>query len=142
MNKILLSELIAAVAAQEHSQTTCELSTLNENEDLTTIAVDKTVQVGDFCVITLSYNVMLENDQDVGGLVCSGLDPNTDNTALDVKLDNVLVTMDGEDYSADELRDNFYFKSEILASPMNDLTPLVVDGLLKQILPEYAVSSI
>lgn len=142
MNKILLSELIAAVAAQEHSQTTCELSTLNENEDLTTIAVDKTVQVGDFCVITLSYNVMLENDQDVGGLVCSGLDPNTDNTALDVKLDNVLVTMDGEDYSADELRDNFFFKSEILASPMNDLTPPVVDGLLKQILPEYAVSSI
>lgn len=142
MNKILLSELIAAIAAQPEIKKSCALSTLEEGEDLTTIKVENSIELKDIGSVVLMYEVLLDHDEEVGGLVCSGIDPNTENTWVQLTLNNdAQLMMGGHLYTTDELLDSTDFKEAILDSELNQLTMDEVDGMLKQILPEYAVNS-
>lgn len=120
-------------------QILCVLDTLKETDDLTQITVDNVISFNGL-TITLCSEVIL--DEDNGMTVCSGVDQNTENTSLHIACaDDMTFELDGETYTADELCALNDFHEAVLATQLSDLSMDTVDGLLKQILPCYAVSA-
>lgn len=141
MKKLLVSELIHAVngLATSEIRTTCELSTLVDFDDHSTIMVDRTATITGGHEVVLTYEVRLEQQE--GKLVCTGVDPNPENTYVHLELGDIALVYEGEDWEPSELASVTAFKQLILDTQLNSLTMDVVDSLLKQILVDYAVSS-
>lgn len=143
MNVLPLDKIINLInnSKDEDFKTSCELSTLNESEDRTTIMVDNTVTLGKNSVV-LTYEVDLCEAEN--SLRCVGVDPNPETVWLHINFDGLLIQHDGFDYDAVEaveLAQLTDVKEMILSSKLNSLTMDDVDHLLKQILITDAVNA-
>ena len=138
MKKTLISELIQAIANAnlDEIKVSSELSTLVEFNDHSTIMVDKELNIDGFGGITLTYEVMLNKDEQ-GHLVCSGVDANTENTYIHFNHNGVLI-FESDEYEPTELASVTAFKQEILNTKLNSMSDETVNHLLKQILIDYA----
>ena len=141
MRKLLVSELIHAINGlkEEEIITQIVLSTLEEQGELTTVMVDRIATIGQHTV-TLVYEVILDEDEN-GKLVCSGVDPNTENTWVHLDFKDTVFEFEECEYDSSELANLTSFKELILASQIQDLTFDTVNHILKKILIDYAVSS-
>lgn len=139
MNLLSLDQIIKSINDSKDGEikTVCELSTLNEGEDRSTIMVDNILSWGKDSVV-LTYEVDL--CQAENSLRCSGVDPNPENVIVQINFDGVLIEHDGSTYSKDELAQLTDVKEKILNSKLNSLTMEAVDTRLKQILITDAVN--
>jgi hypothetical protein len=114
----------------------CELSTLNESDEYSTIVVDNSVNLN-AAIVSLSSEVSLSEED--GLTVCSGVDQNTENTKLSIQAGkHIQFEYGGEIYLPEELAKLNSFHEAVLNSSLAILSMETVDGLLKQIMPCYA----
>lgn len=145
MKKLFLASAILATIAEKADKigTQCELSTLNESEDLTTIEVSNVLETEDMFIFFNSTVDLTEGED--GKLVCSGIDQNTENTNVCILAKNgaeLEFELEGEIYDAIELASHHDFHEAVLNSELSTLTMEKVDEKLRQILIEYAHSSV